>query len=123
LGNETILLVEDEDQVRIAARGILRRCGYRVLEAGNGAEALLLCEKGLEQIDLLLTDVVMPQMSGPELARRLRLLRPEIKVLCMSGYTDDAAIRYGVIKEEIAYLQKPLTLHTLSKKVREVLDN
>jgi len=62
------------------------------LEAGNAAEALLLCEQGLEQIDLLLTDVVMPQMSGPELARRLRLLRPEIKVLCMSGYTDDAVV-------------------------------
>ena len=121
-GSETILLVEDEEQVRTVARGILRKHGYQVLEASNAGEALLLCEKHQAPIQLLLTDVVMPQMSGPELAKRLKAARQDMKVLCMSGYTDDAALRHGVIESGIAYLQKPLTVETLTRKVREVLD-
>ncbi|HEY2517855.1 MAG TPA: ATP-binding protein, partial [Polyangiaceae bacterium] len=121
-GTETVLLVEDEEQVRDVARGILRRHGYTVLEARNAGEALLLCERHPEPIHLLLSDVVMPQMSGPDLAQRLVRLRPDMKVLCMSGYTDDAAVRHGVVDANLAYLQKPLTVEMLTRKVREVLD-
>lgn len=121
-GSETILLVEDEDQVRDVARGILLRQGYTVLDARNAGEALLLCEQHAGRIHLLLSDVVMPRMSGPALAKRLVRTRPDMKVLCMSGYTDDAAVRHGVIDAELAYLQKPLTVDSLSRKVRSVLD-
>jgi PAS domain S-box-containing protein len=121
-GSETILLVEDEDQVRDVARGILRRHGYAVLETRSAGEALLLSERHVGPIHLLLTDVVMPQMSGPELAKRLAKTRPEVKVLCMSGYTDDAAVRHGVLDAAFAYLQKPLTVKGMTRKVREVLD-
>ena len=121
-GSETILLVEDEDQVRDVARGILLRQGYSVLDARNAGEALLLCEQHPGRIHLLLSDVVMPRMSGPALAKRLVRSRPDMKVLCMSGYTDDAAVRHGVIDAELAYLQKPLTVDSLSRKVRSVLD-
>lgn len=123
LGSETILLVDDEDPVRLVARGILQRHGYNVLEARNPVEALLLCERRPDEvIHLLLSDVVMPQMSGPELAKRLVELRPEMRVLCMSGYTDDSIVRLGVLEAEVAYLQKPITPLTLARKVREVLD-
>ncbi|MDO9016059.1 MAG: PAS domain S-box protein [Deltaproteobacteria bacterium] len=121
-GTETILLVEDEDQVRDVARGILRRHGYTVLEARSAGEAILLSEQEAGPIHLLLSDVVMPQMSGPVLAKRLAPSRPAMRVLCMSGYTDDAAVRHGVIEAEFAYLQKPLTIEALTRKVREVLD-
>ncbi|MEP7119575.1 MAG: response regulator [Byssovorax sp.] len=121
-GSETILLVEDEDQVRAVARSILRKHGYQVLEARNAGEALLICEAHAEPIDLLLTDVVMPQMSGPALAKRLLEVRPGMKVLCMSGYTDDSIVRHGVLEAEMEYLQKPFTPQTLTKRVREVLD-
>jgi CheY-like chemotaxis protein len=121
-GVETILLVEDEDQVREVALGILSRHGYRVLTARNAGEALLFCEQHVGPIHLLLSDVVMPQMSGPVLAKRLASLRPAMRVLFMSGYTDDAAVRHGVIVAEVAYLQKPLTVETLTRKVRSVLD-
>jgi two-component system cell cycle sensor histidine kinase/response regulator CckA len=121
-GSETVLLVEDDEQVRAVARGILRRHGYHVLEASNGGEAMLLCEAHPRPIHLLISDVVMPHMSGPELARRLAEARPEMKVLCMSGYADDSVVRHGVVKSDIAYLQKPITLETLTRKVREVLD-
>ncbi|MBA3499506.1 MAG: response regulator [Deltaproteobacteria bacterium] len=120
-GTETILLVEDEDQVRAVARDILRRSGYQVIEARNAGEALLLTESS-PSLDLLLTDVVMPQMSGPVLAKRLAEGRPQMKILCMSGYTDDSVVRHGVLDTTIAYLQKPFTLDTLTRKVREVLD-
>jgi two-component system, cell cycle sensor histidine kinase and response regulator CckA len=122
-GDETILLVEDEDQVRDVARGILLRHGYTVLDARNGGEAFLLCEQHVGRIHLLLSDVVMPKMSGPALAKRLSVARPEMKVLCMSGYTDDAAVRHGVIDAELAYLQKPFTVDALTRKVRSVLDS
>jgi CheY-like chemotaxis protein len=121
-GSETILLVEDDDQVRVVARGILRRSGYHVIEARNAGEALLHCEEHAETIHVLLTDVVMPQMSGPALAKRLVTTRPDMKVLCMSGYTDDSIVRHGVLEAHIAYLQKPFTPDTLTAKVREVLD-
>jgi signal transduction histidine kinase len=121
-GTETILLVEDEDQVRLVASSILSKHGYRILEARNAGEALLLCESHSDEIHLLLTDVVMPQMSGPELVTRLAQSRPQMRVLCMSGYTDDSIVRHGVLQAEIAYLQKPITPQTLTRKVRDVLD-
>ena len=121
-GTETILLVEDEDQVRAAASNILRRNGYIVIEARNGGEAILICEKRPERIHLLLTDVVMPLMSGPDLATRLVALRADMRVLCMSGYIDDSILRHGVLESKIAYLQKPITRDSLTRKVRQVLD-
>jgi DNA-binding NtrC family response regulator len=121
-GWETVLVVEDDAQVRAVARGILRRQGYRVLEAANAGEALLLCENHPETIHLLLSDVVMPGLSGPALAKRLSSARPSMRVLCMSGYTDDAIVRHGILEAEIAFLQKPILPDMLARKVREVLD-
>ena len=121
-GTETILLVEDEEQVRTIALNILRRQGYQVISAQNAGEALLICERHPGTIDLLLTDVVMPQMSGPELAKRLTVTRPGMKVLCMSGYTDDSIVRHGVLATGVAFVQKPITPALLSRKVREVFD-
>ena len=121
-GTETILLVEDEDQIRAVARGILRKHGYKVIEARDADEALRLCESHPGTIHLLVTDVVMPHMGGPELAKRVLQARPGVKVLCMSGYTDDALIRHGAIDAGIAYLQKPITPDRLAQKVRAVLD-
>jgi len=120
-GNETILLVEDEDGVRGLVRQVLKRKGYSVLEARDGGEALLTCEHFHEPIHLLLTDVVLAHMSGRELAERLSVLRPEMKVLYMSGYTDDAIVQHGVLTQEAAFLQKPFTTEALARKVREVL--
>jgi PAS domain S-box-containing protein len=121
-GTETVLLVEDEDGVRSLARHTLLRQGYHVLEARHGGEALLLCERHPDPIHLLATDVVMPQMSGRELAERLLPLRPEMQVLYMSGYMDDAIVRHGLINAGVPFLQKPYTPAALAAKVREVLD-
>jgi two-component system cell cycle sensor histidine kinase/response regulator CckA len=121
-GTETILLVEDQEQVRAVACAILKRSGYRVLVAQHASEALLRCAAGSEPIHLLLTDVVMPNMSGVELAKRAMSARPALKVLYMSGYTDDSVVRHGILDSEMAFLQKPFTPETLTRKVREVLN-
>jgi signal transduction histidine kinase/ActR/RegA family two-component response regulator len=121
-GSETILLVEDEEQLRVVTRGILRRNGYHVLEACDGAEALRKCQQHEEPIQLLLTDVVMPEMSGRELADHVLPMRPDIRVLYMSGYTEDAIVHHRVLAPGIALLQKPITPESLLRKVREVLD-
>ena len=121
-GTETILLAEDAAAVRMAARQILERSGYTVLEAPTGKDALTIASKRQAPIHLLLTDVVMPEMSGRELAEQFAEYRPASRVLYMSGYTDDAVIRHGLLRPGIAYLQKPFSPDTLARKVREVLD-
>jgi len=121
-GSETILVVEDDEIVRKLTCQALRRYGYQVIEAANGIEALLSCEKYPEPIPLMITDVVMPQISGPELATRLRLLHPETQVLYISGYTDDAVVRHGLLDAALYFLQKPFTPGALVHKVRDILD-
>lgn len=121
-GHETVLLVEDEKAVRDMTRLILQHCGYRVLEAAHGLEALNLSNGYDEPIHLLVTDLVMPQMSGRVLAERLTAMRPGLKVLYMSGYTEDVIVRQGLDAATMDFLQKPSTLASLARKVREVLD-
>ena len=121
-GSETVLLVEDEDGVRSLVRQVLHKHGYNVLEARHGGEALLMCERHQGKIDMLLTDVVLEQMSGRELAERLLKLRPEMKVLYVSGYADDAIVHHGVLTAGMAFLQKPFTTEALARKIRYVLD-
>ena len=121
-GTETILVVEDEEDVRKLAVRILERQGYKVLEASQGLDGFLIAEKYEDLIHLLVTDVVMPKISGRELADRIAEIRPEIKVLYMSGYTDNAIVHHGVLGEGMKFIQKPFTVDGLARKVREVLD-
>jgi two-component system, cell cycle sensor histidine kinase and response regulator CckA len=123
LGTEAILLVEDEEQVRRIAQEILEAQGYQVLVATNGEEALAFAQQYDGEIHLMITDVVMPQMGGREAVERLSSLRPGTRVLYMSGYTDDAIVRHGLMDERLEFLEKPFTADALVRKVRKVLDS
>lgn len=120
-GSETVLLVEDEDSVRELARVVLQSYGYRVLTACDGAKALITAENYPERIDLLVTDVVMPNLGGRELAENLQTRRPDLLVLYISGYTDDAVVRHGIQQDRVSFLHKPFDRQGLAAKVREVL--
>lgn len=119
---ETILLVEDEDTVRTIAEQILTAAGYRVLCAADGVAALKIVATHKEPIDLLLSDVIMPGMTGPELSEVLEKVRPEIKVLYMSGFADDAILRERTLEKAFSFLQKPFSRAQLAQKVRQVLN-
>jgi CheY-like chemotaxis protein len=121
-GSETILLIEDEDVVRGLTKKILMQAGYNVLDAKGGEEAIRVCSAYPGPIDLLLTDVVMPEISGKEVADRLVELRTGIRVLFMSGYTDEAIVQHGVLDASVEFLQKPFTWFGLTRKVRDVLN-
>jgi DNA-binding NtrC family response regulator len=122
-GSETILLVEDAALVRTLARQVLETAGYNVLEAASAEAALTICEHiNGTRIDLLLTDVVMPGMSGNDMSKILLERQPDMPVLYMSGYTDEAIVQHGVLEAGINFLQKPFSPGTLTLKVREVLD-
>ncbi|MCA9556858.1 MAG: response regulator, partial [Myxococcales bacterium] len=121
-GSETVLLVEDQAEVREVARQVLRRYGYHVLVASNAGEALLHCERHPLPIQVLLTDVVMPQMNGRDLALRLAPLRPDMRVIYMSGYTDNGVVEHALLEPGVAFVQKPIVPEQLARKVRAVLD-
>jgi PAS domain S-box-containing protein len=121
-GSETVLVVEDADALRKLSVTLLEQYGYRVLSAANGAEALELAQKHNQSIDLLLTDVIMPGLGGHALAQRLEAVRPGLKILYMSGYTDSSIAQHGVLEAGISLLHKPFTEEELVRKIREVLD-
>jgi len=121
-GSETILIVEDNDMLRNLAREILQLQGYRILEAENGIEALRIGEEHGGKIHLMITDVVMPKMGGKEVADRLQPLHPQMKVIYMSGYTDNSIAHHGILAPELNFLEKPFSPEILARKVREVLD-
>jgi signal transduction histidine kinase/ActR/RegA family two-component response regulator len=121
-GIETVLIVEDDKEVRKLVARILENHGYKVLEASQGSEALPLSKEYKEQIHLMLADVVMPGLDGRELAERIKLLHPRMKVLYMSGYTENAITHHGILEKGMNYIQKPFTVDALTRKVREVLD-
>jgi CheY-like chemotaxis protein len=120
-GSETILVVEDNRTVRQLTAEMLVSRGYRVLAADGGEEAMKLCEKFEDGVDLLLTDVIMPQESGPSLAERLTRVRPGMKVLYMSGYAEEMINQQGLLEGSVSLLTKPFTMHELTVKIREVL--
>jgi PAS domain S-box-containing protein len=122
-GKETILVVEDEEAVRKLIAGFLKKYGYKVLEASQAGEALLICEQCREPIHLLLTDVVMPGINGPDLAKRLSYFYPELRVVFMSGYPNDEVFQQGLLDGGMFFLQKPFTAGRLTEKIREVLDH
>jgi two-component system, cell cycle sensor histidine kinase and response regulator CckA len=122
VGHEVILLVEDEERVRSLAARVLAQQGYKVIEACDGQQALEIAERCAGEIHLLFSDIMMPRISGLELAERLRRSRPGIKVLLMSGYTGDVVAQGGALNPSIPFLQKPFTPRTLALKVRETLD-
>jgi PAS domain S-box-containing protein len=121
-GTETVLVVEDDQAIRQLVRGILESKGYKILEAGSGAEALSLCHNHSGAIHVILTDVVMPQMSGPEMALQWLARRPQTKIIYMSGYTNNAICHHGLLDRDLAFIEKPFTPQALENKVREVLD-
>ncbi len=121
-GTETILLVDDEESLRTVVVDLLRQLGYQMLSAASGKEALALAEKHLARIDLLISDVIMDEMPGPELAEILLSSRPEMKVIFISGYAEGSLAPDGVLKPGTILVQKPFTIKVLSAKVREVLD-
>jgi PAS domain S-box-containing protein len=121
IGAETILLVEDDEEVRQVASRILRRNGYRVLEAGNGADALRVCESAPDPVDLIVTDIVMPEMGGAELAKKIRETQPDARILFTSGYTEDSALRQSFLEPGEAFIEKPFTPALLARKTRELL--
>ncbi len=121
-GTETVLFVEDEESVRELVRDYLGRTGYRVLDAADGVQALDVAATHRGPIHILVTDVVMPRLSGRELVTRLTAARPDVKVLYISGYTDDSIFRHGVLEGGVAFLQKPFNLRDLAQKIRQVLD-
>jgi len=120
-GSETILVVEDDDGVRKLTREFLKINGYTVLEARNGAEAIQIPARHAGPVDLLLTDVLMPGMNGREVAQQFVSLRPETKVLFMSGYTEDAITHLGILEPGVAFIEKPFSPDELAHKVRSVL--
>ena len=121
-GTETVLVAEDEQLVRVLVQKVLEQAGYTVLVSEGGAQALALARRHTGSIHLLITDVVMPGMNGRELMQRLTALRPGVRVLYMSGYSDEAIARHGVLDAGTAFLQKPFTPGLLTHKVREVLE-
>ena len=121
-GSETVLIVEDNDLLRNFAQKALQGCGYRVLNAENGEDALMVCKEHDSQIDLMITDVVMPKMGGRETAKLLQPFYPQMKVIYMSGYTDNAIVHHGVLEPGLNFLEKPFTPEGLARKAREVLD-
>jgi CheY-like chemotaxis protein len=122
-GQETVLIVEDEPTILDLSKQLLEMLGYRVLTAGNPGEAIRLAAEHSGEIHLLLTDVIMPEMNGRELARKLLYLYPGLKRLFMSGYTADIIAHHGVLDEGVQFLQKPFSLNALADKVREALDH
>jgi two-component system, cell cycle sensor histidine kinase and response regulator CckA len=121
-GTETILLVEDDEAVRMLARVSLERAGYRVIQAGDPKEGLRVAGEFASPIHLLLSDVIMPESEGAPLFERLAPIRPGLRVLYMSGYADEAIVRHGMLTEGTPFLQKPFTPQSLAQKVRETLD-
>ena len=122
-GTETILLVEDDPQLRALSSTVLSHAGFRVLTAGTPEEGIKVCESNHQDIRLLVTDVIMPRMNGRQLAERIQRISPKIRVLYISGYTDNAIVHYGVLDPGLWFLPKPFTLAALVAKVREVLDS
>jgi len=120
---KTVLIVEDQEEVRRLTKTVLMKHGYKVLEAGNGVEAFLLAKQHPDDIDLLLTDVVMPGMNGKELSELVKNTRPKIKVLFSSGYTADVIAHRGVLDPDVAFLPKPFSAAELTNKIREILQD
>lgn len=121
MGSETVLLVEDEPAIRHVTERMLRRLGYTVISAGTPGEAIQMARDHLGEIDLLLTDVVMPEMNGRDLAKHLRSVRPGLRRLFLSGYTANVIAHHGVLDEGVNFLQKPFSLDALAAKIREAL--
>lgn len=121
-GDGTILVVEDDSAVRKLLCRILQSYGYRIIESTTPTESLQIFDRLHSEVDLVITDVVMPEMNGQQLSERLRAIKPEVHVLFVSGYTDDTVVRHGVFKAEKNFIQKPFKRADLAKKIREILD-